>query len=445
MAGLAAADALLQAGHDPLILEARERVGGRILTYREGLPNGLYAELGAMRIPLSHDLTIAYVQRFGLAVRPFVMHNPRGYCYLYGHRHRLKEVQAHPELLDGPLTPQERRLWPGRLWEEALRPLRARLAAAGASAWQAIEAQYDRYSLRAFLEAQGWSEGAIELFGLLFDQEAEMDSSCLELLREELGAYYQDLVSIEGGMERLPQALLSALEGRVRLGTRVVALEQGADAVTVHYRTHQGKAQVSGARVILTVPFPVLRHIDVAPSFSPGKQRAIRQLHYDDAAKIYLRCRRRFWEQDDGIYGGGSVTDLPIRHIYYPQHGRETGQGMLLASYTWAQDADVWSALPEAERIERAVANVAHLHPQIREVCDGGFSKVWREDPLAAGAFALFYPRQQSLLHEHVLSPEGRVHFAGEHASLNHGWIQGAIESGLRAAREVHEAALGVG
>lgn len=69
-----------------------------------------------------------------------------------------------------------------------------------------------------------------------------------------------------------------------------------------------------------------------------------------------------------------------------------------------------------------------------------GASKMWHDDEFAGGAFALFDPGQQTLLHEHIIAPEGRIHFAGEHASLTHAWIQGAIESGLRAAYEVHHA-----
>ena len=76
--------------------------------------------------------------------------------------------------------------------------------------------------------------------------------------------------------------------------------------------------------------------------------------------------------------------------------------------------------------------------PQIRDEFEVGASKMWHDDPFAGGAFALFEPSQQSLLYEHIVAPEGRFHFAGEHASLCHAWIQGAIESGLRAAQEIN-------
>jgi monoamine oxidase len=276
------------------------------------------------------------------------------------------------------------------------------------------------------------------MFGLLFNQEALMNSSFLELLREEVGNYYRDMVQIDGGMDRLPEAFLPALRDRIRFGARMTAIDQSPQDVTIHYRNLAGPESVRGDYAILTVPTPVLRHVELIQPFTRAKLRAIRQLHYDASAKIFLQCRRRFWEQDDGIFGGGSVTDMAVRNIYYPEHGRETGRGVLLASYTWSEDAQRWGSLSPHDRLEQAVENVSQIHPQILAEYEGGTSKMWHDDEFACGAFALFDPGQQTLLHEHIIAPEGRIHFAGEHASLAHAWIQGAIESGLRAAREIH-------
>ena len=82
MAGLVAAYELQRAGHEPLILEAQNRLGGRVQTLREPFADGLYAEAGAMRIPRAHALTLAYVEKFGLPTTPFTMGNGRGFYYL---------------------------------------------------------------------------------------------------------------------------------------------------------------------------------------------------------------------------------------------------------------------------------------------------------------------------------------------------------------------------
>jgi monoamine oxidase len=308
--------------------------------------------------------------------------------------------------------------------------------------WEAVYARYDQYSVREFLQdLNEWSEGAIEMFGLLFNQESLMNSSFLELLREEVGGYYTNMVYLTQGTDSLPRAFLPGLRDRIRFGARMVAIDQDPDSVMIHYNTLAGRKSIKGDFAILTVPFPILRHVETLKPFSRAKQRAIRQLKYDASAKIFLQCRRRFWEEDEGIFGGGTTTDLAVRNVYYPDHGRETGRGVLLASYTWSEDAQRWGSLSEHDRLAQAIENVAQIHPQIVEEFEVGASWMWHDDEFAGGAFALFDPGQQTLLHDHIIAPEGRIHFAGEHASLGHAWIQGAIESGLRSAHEVAAAA----
>ena len=437
MAGLVAADLLLRAGHDPILLEAQERVGGRVFTMRDPFTPGLHAEAGAMRIPRAHELTMAYIERFDLPTADFTMGNPKNYTYYSGVKRRIAEVEADPGLLPFETALNEKGKTAAQLWDAALKPVTDLIEREG---WEAVYAQYDQYSVREFLEdVNGWSEGAIEMFGLLFNQESLMNSSFLELLREEVGGYYTNMVYLTEGTDSLPRAFLPGLRDRIRFGAKMTAVDQDPNSVTIHYQTLSGRKSITGDRAILTVPFPVLRHVEILKPFTRAKQRAIRQLKYDASAKIFLQCRRRFWEEDEGIFGGGTTTDLAVRNVYYPDHGRETGRGVLLASYTWSEDAQRWGSLSERDRLEQAIENVAQIHPQIVDEFEVGASWMWHDDEFAGGAFALFDPGQQTQLHEHIIAPEGRVHFAGEHASLGHAWIQGAIESGLRSAAEVHQ------
>lgn len=163
------------------------------------LPPGLYAEAGAMRIPKARSLTMAYVDRFNLRVSPFTMSNPKAFYHLRGRRYRIEEADRDPDCLESDLREHEAGKTVAQLWASALAPIVKKLEARGDAAWPEIVAECDHYSVREFLEAHHWSEGAIELFGLLWNQEALMNSSFLELLREEVGNFYTDMVQIDGG------------------------------------------------------------------------------------------------------------------------------------------------------------------------------------------------------------------------------------------------------
>jgi len=438
MAGLVAGYELANAGHDPLILEAQNRVGGRVYTLR-GFAPGLYAEAGAMRIPRVHDLTLGYCDQFGLELRPFMMGNPRGLVHIGGKRMTAEQAGLEPGELPFELAENERGRSYDALWQEATRDLREMLVRDGDVAWDEIVRQYDQYSLREFLQLKGFSEGAIEMYGVMNFVEADMNNAVIEELREDLGRAFEDMQEIVGGMDNLPNAFYREIGDHVRFGAEVHAIDQDTDSVTVHFKTEAGRYSVTGEYAIVAIPFSVLRQIEVMTPFSREKQRAIRQLNYSASTKILFQVRERVWEADDGIHGGATVTDLPIRRINYPTPDPTTTRGVLLASYTWSQDALRWGAMDEETRLEEALEDVAKIHPRIRDVYEVGASHAWYDDRWANGAFALFAPEQQTELQADIVRPEGRIYFAGEHCSLYHAWIQGALESGLKAARAIHE------
>jgi monoamine oxidase len=439
IAGLVAAYELKRAGHEPVVLEAQQRVGGRVYTMR-GFAPGLYGEAGAMRIPRVHDLTLGYCAEFGLELRPFVMGNPKALVYVGGQRMTATQAEADPVRLAFDLAAHERGRSFAEMWDESTADLRALLERDEDAGWEQILHDHDQYSLREFLEARGWSEGAIEMYGVMNFVESDLDNAVIEEFRESLGRAFEDMQEIVGGMDLLPAAFYARVAQHVRFGAEATAIEQDPDGVTVHYRTLAGRASERSAYAICTLPFSVLRHVEIRPRFSREKQRAIRQLNYSESTKVLFQVRRRFWETEDGIVGGTTVTDLPVRRIVYPSHPPAGGEdrGVLLASYTWSQDATRWAAMDPESRLEQAIEDVAQIHPSVRDAYEGGASHAWSTDPHAAGAFALFAPGQQTQLQSDIVQPEGRVHFAGEHCSLHHAWIQGALESGIRAAREIH-------
>lgn len=440
LAGLVAAFELKRQGHRPIVLEAQNRVGGRIYTLRTFAP-GLYAEAGGMRIPRAHDLTLRYCALFNLPMRPFVMGNPKGLVHIGGVRMSMADAQRDPSKLPFDLGEHERGRTADALWEDAIADLRAMVANDGLAAWEEIVRRWDEFSLYEFLREKGWSAGAIEYYSVLNFLEADMHNSVVEMLREDIGGAYVDMQEIVGGMDRLPNAFYAELESEVRLGADVFAMEQDPSGVTVHYKTEANRFSVRGDYAVCTLPFPVLRSVEVTPDFSHAKRRAIRQLNYHASTKVLFQVRERVWEKDDGIFGGATVTDLGVRRLNYPTPDPSTSRGILLASYTWGQDALQWGAMDPETRLEEALDDVARIHPRIRDAYEVGASHAWNGDRWARGAFAMFAPGQQTELQDAIVAPEGRILFAGEHCSLYHAWIQGALESGIRAARQIHEAA----
>ncbi len=162
-------------------------------------------------------------------------------------------------------------------------------------------------------------------------------------------------------------------------------------------------------------------------------------------AKVYdtFRGSRRAVRPADHFFGGGSVTDNPNRFVYYPSHPVPGSPGgVVLASYVWADDAARWDSLDDDERYAFALRGLVALHGErILPFYQGGATQSWLRNPYVFGEAAVFTPWQLTQFHLDIPTVEGPLHFAGEHTSFKHAWIEGAIESGVRAALEVAEAA----
>ena len=445
MAGLVAAYELKRAGHNVTVLEASRRVGGRVWTLREPyFTHGLYAEGGAMRIPAAHSLTMSYVRKFALETQPFIMARNDQFVLINNRRMTWSEFYENPVVPGFELNDNERGKTPSALWQETVEPYRVKLQANGMAGWAEVLEEWGDYTTRQFLEGHGWSRDAITFYGIVENQRARLNHSVTALLWETLTGSFRELVEIKGGTDNLPRSFLPELRGDILFGAKLTALSQDPMGATVTYKTPLDEIKTMTAdHVILALPYPMLRHIEGLRDFSPIKWAAITGLNYDQSGKILLQCRERFWEQD-GVFGGGSQSDLSIRSTWYPQHANrwrgDTDRGILLVSYTWARDARRWGHLTLEDQVQQATEDLERLHPQIRgkELIEGGASVMWANIENFGGAFALFNPGQEQRYYDVMKRPEGRVHFAGEHTSLDHRWIEGAVESGIRTASEVH-------
>ena len=198
---------------------------------------------------------------------------------------------------------------------------------------------------------------------------------------------------------------------------------------------------VTADYVLVTSTAKATRHIQFLPPLSPPKTHALRSIHYASASKIALACTEKFWEKD-GIRGGQSITDRPSRFIYYPSHNFSSGVGVILASYTWNDDADFFLPLTDEKCLDVVLQDLSDIHQVSKEylqyTCDQYVIHKWQLDKHALGAFAAFTPYQFADYSQALFEHEGRVHFAGEHAAQPHAWIDTAMKSAIRAASNIH-------
>jgi monoamine oxidase len=456
LSGLCSAYELERRGHRVTILEAdAKHVGGRTRTMR--FADGFYGEFGAMRIPTRHDVTRHYVQELGVPLRKFILSNPRAYYFLRGERVRIADAARLNARF--ALREDERNKSPDDLWSDSvvkalnlLSDAEKKDLTADTPATAKVKA-FDQQSLQQICEAAGLSDEAIELLAVTQGSETLLSTAATEHLREEfLEVWSQGFDEMVGGTDRLASAFAARLRSKPMMGCEVVRMTQDADAkrVAAIYRHGGNEHRVDGDYIMCTVPCPVLTRIVVEPELPGPKARAIRQLNYDSSTKVLIVAKRRFWETDDGIFGGGTFADLPTGTTYYPSDNAEAkdprvsrGPGVLLASYSWGQNARRLASLPHRERLASVVQHLSRVHPQLREtgMVRESASWSWDNHPYSGGAFAWFMPGQHSSLHRYLIAPADRIYFAGEHASLTHTWMQGALESALRAVREMLAAA----
>lgn len=446
IAGLAAADLLQRSGHEVLLLEAQHRVGGRIYTVRKPFEDGLFAEMGAMRIPEAHKLTMAYVQRFDLKTEKFSMYDHHTFIRLQGKTQTRR--QFAPARLHYDVDECERTRRPEGYLKKTLNSLFQRVRDGGDEVWDEITQDYDNCSLRQFLRDNDWfkwSQGMIEMLGLLTNVESRMNSSFVEFLHHEYTSRSSKMVYLTDGMDGLPNAFLGTLKNRICYGAVLEQIWEFKRKVTVFFHTDCNSGgnvlKAEADYLIVTIPFSLMRHIKVEPRLSPRKSRAIRQVKYDAASKVFMQVKRRFWE-DEKIYGGWTTTDTSIRNVFYQQHGIDSGKGVLLASYTWGHDSTYLASLEPRDLLRLIQRQLRAIHEPIEKEYDDRWDFYhWGRDPFAGGVGVLLDPTQYKDIFRDIGEPEGRIYFAGDHCSrYETRWIQGALESAIRTADAVHNA-----
>lgn len=429
MAGLAAALKLRERGYEVVLLEARTRPGGRVHTLREPFSDGLYAEAGAGRIPITHSLTLEYVKRFGLKLDPFYP-QAGGDVFLWRGQRQVVPHGGGPDLKSLSVDFNERERAAGFQGLSALYfdRVREEVRALPQEQWPFPElAKYKDVSYGEFLESQGASPDAIRYLTTGFEAD-----SLLDYAHDAVSHAVSMLWKIRGGNDLLPRAMASTLSDSIRYGAEVKRIEQSADGVRVMFAAGVTTHAESAERMICTLPFTVLRDIEIDADFSAGKTDAIRRLYLGPVARVLAQTRTRFWERQQ--LNGFATVDQSME-VWSPTFNQPGRRGIVM-SYIYEDLAREYSTLAEQAQIDRTLALYEQIHPGLREECETVTTWSWLNEKYSRGAFLVTKAGQFDLL-KHVATPEGRIHFAGEHTSPWPGWIQGALHSGLRTAGEI--------
>ncbi|HJZ66921.1 MAG TPA: FAD-dependent oxidoreductase, partial [Blastocatellia bacterium] len=380
-----------------------------------------------------------YATDFGLPLRPAAALGVDTIAYIHGNRFRISTSGAADVPLQ--LTSRERSagvfgitsLYLGSYLSEVGNPRSAN--------WPPDDLKtIDAITLKRLLSDLGASDGAIDIIaasqlgilGFGLDSFSAMDGVVTEAIASD-SVFYE----IVDGNDQLASALKRKVKKQFKKSSVVTRIEQNQTSVIVTYTNADGVQAITADRVICALPFPVLKDIEVTPRFSADKQRAINELKLTPVTRSYLQFRGRVWEQA-GLSGYG-LSDLPIQNTYSPTLN-QGGKSGILVSYTGGQRALDLGAMSEKDRQSFALRQMGSLFSGLDAQYDSGVSYVWHQDPFARGAFTYFQPGQMATLLPIAQRAEGRIHFAGEHTSAWHGWMNGALESGNRAAAEVNDA-----
>lgn len=434
LAGLVTAYELDRAGHEVTILEAQLRPGGRVLTLRAPFSDALYAEAGASRIPNTHDLTIRYAHEFQLKLVPFYPASGRFVNQIGGVR--IEGERGATLRWPVALTAEERKLGRAGMWRKyALSPAKE-LGNPAAPGWSPEPfAAYDRVTFTRFLRQRGASAGAIRVMTLGMDYDG---ASALRILAGlAVNGDITEYFKIDGGNDRLPRAMADRLSARIHYGAYLQRIEQGKRGVSASFLQGNLMHRVEADRLICTIPFPVLGRVEFDPPLSDEMTNVIQSTYYLSATRLCFQEQRRYWtaRRLDGF----ARSDWPVE-VTQPTFDQPGRRGILSACLTGELARRV-AGLPEDRRMRTVLNEMETIFSGTRENFEGGVTKSWDNDFWARGAAQWFRPGQMIEFLPYMAKPAGRVHFGGEHTSPWPGWMQGAIHSGLRTAREVHEAA----
>ena len=466
LAGMCAAYELRKAGYKVQILEYNGRPGGRNWSLYGGdeytemggfkqkveFDKGLYLNPGPWRLPYHHQAILHYCKVLNVALEPFTQVNYNAFVHsskaFGGKPQRFRNVQAdfqghvaellaktmQQERLDQPVTREDAEMLLGAMRE-----------------WGSLDKDYRYVKGVASSERRGWASdpgGGLDSVGVPSDPLPMRDlfnSGLWSAIGAGQAYEFQSVIFQPiGGMGMIGKAFGRELGDIIHYNAKVVDIHQDEHGVTATYvdaRTGGGPRQTIRADwCVNTIPAMVLSQIPM--NVGPAMSDAISALWYESAVKVGLQFKRRFWEEDEHIYGGISYTDLPNALISYPSTGYFSQKGVLLGAYTFGPHAFEYTSMSPAERVAKTVEYGAQIHPQYRQEFETGVAVAWHRVPGIMGCTTHWTEALRRQHYDNLCAIDGRIVLAGEHVSRLPGWQEGSLLSSLDAIKRLHQRVL---
>lgn len=464
LAGMLAALEMRQTGYNVKVLEYNARAGGRTWTIRGGdiieelggfkqhceFDEGLYLNPGPWRIPYHHNGLLYYCRRLGVQLEPFqqlnhnaLLHSTKAFG---GKPQRVREVktdfQGHISEMLAKVVQK------GKLEEGVAKEDQEKLLDALRS-WGALDKDYAYAQGAVSAEFRGYAKDPGG--GLGAEPVHARPLAFNELLRSALWKSLANFALYEfqttmfqpvGGMGRIGDAFAKEVKDLITFDAKVVKIEQDEKGVTVSYvdaKMPRETRTESADWCVCTIPLTILSQIDI--QVSDRMKAAISAVPYAASVKVGLQMKRRFWEEDDLIFGGVSYTDLPITQISYPSTDfNKGGKGVLLGCYTWnGPDSYAFASMSPKDRVKAAVAQGSVIHPQYSDEFENGVSWAWHRSPFTLGCAGDWTEEARNQHYDNLCQIDGRIVLAGEHASYVPAWQEGAILSSIDAIERLHK------
>ncbi|CTQ33982.1 flavin monoamine oxidase family protein [Jannaschia rubra] len=461
LAGMTAALEMRAAGYEVEILEYREKAGGRCWTLRGGdtytelggatqnvdFEEGNYINPGPWRIPHHHYALLDYCRRLKVPLEVFVQKNFNAYVHnedsFDGKPQRLRDIEidyrGHTSELLAKAVDQ------GKLDEMVSEDDREMLL----ESLRELGVLNGKYEYTKSLEVSdyrgyekppGGGMNAAPVASTPIDLDKIVQSRLWEYLSTNyLQEHQNTMFQPVGGMDAIAKGFEREVGDLITYNAKVTSLQQDDNGVTVQWEDARGGGETRTSTAdwcVCTIPFSVLNQID--HNLSGGLATAIGTMFYNSSVKWGLEFKRRFWEQDENIYGGISYTDQAIAQISYPSYGYQSdGPAVLLGGYTWrGSNSYKFNAMSPDERIEWALKMGEKIHPQYREEFKTGVTVSWHKVPWTLGCSGVWEGREG---YDEAVKIDNRVVCAGEHLSYLPAWQEGAILSSLDAISRLHD------